>query len=185
MGSPAEIGAAAHLPAAADRPALTLLRVHGFPSSVAARCAALPAIVRGHGAADPIPDDEAAALWAAIRDAAPLADATTLWRINLPPSGGPLLVDRLAPLGARWLFDWAGGLVWLALDGDPAAVRQAAEAAGGHAMLVRAPQAVRNAVPMQHPRAPGVAALEARVRRAFDPAGVFETGRFLDLPDAY
>ena len=26
--------------------------------------------------------------------------------------------------------------------------------------------------------------LEARVRRAFDPAGVFETGRFLDAADA-
>ena len=33
-------------------------------------------------------------------------------------------------------------------------------------------------VPAFHPLAPGLAALEARVRRAFDPAGVFETGRF-------
>jgi len=55
------------------------------------------------------------------------------------------------PAGARWLFDWAGGLVWLAFDGEPALVRQAAEAAGGHAMLVRAPEAIRNAVPLQHP----------------------------------
>jgi glycolate oxidase FAD binding subunit len=120
-----------------------------------------------------------------VRDATPLADAATLWRVNLPPTGGPLLVDRLAPLGARWLFDWAGGLVWLSFDGEPALVRQAAEAAGGHAMLVRAPEALRNDVPFQHPRSPGVTALEARVRRAFDPAGVFETGRFLDHPHAH
>ena len=32
---------------------------------------------------------------------------------------------------------------------------------------------------------PGVAALEARVRRAFDPAGVFETGRFPAQERAY
>jgi glycolate oxidase FAD binding subunit len=31
---------------------------------------------------------------------------------------------------------------------------------------------------------PGVARLAERVRRAFDPAGVFETGRFLDHEDA-
>ncbi len=178
MGSAAEIGAAAHLPEIG----LTLFRIGGFAPSVAARCAALPGIVANHGAARMLPEDEATAHWAAVRDATPLADASTLWKANLPPTGGPKLIDELAPLGARWLFDWAGGLVWLAFDGDP---RPAAEAAGGHAMLVRAPDALRNAVPFQHPRAPGVMALEGRVRRAFDPTGVFETNRFLDHADAH
>jgi glycolate oxidase FAD binding subunit len=45
-------------------------------------------------------------------------------------------------------------------------------------VLLRAPVAMRAAVPVLHPPADGVAALEERVRRAFDPAGVFETGRF-------
>jgi glycolate oxidase FAD binding subunit len=45
-------------------------------------------------------------------------------------------------------------------------------------MLVRAPEAMRAVVPAFHPAAAGLAALELRVRRAFDPAGVFETGRF-------
>ena len=185
MGSSAEIGAAAHLPATADRPALTLFRVQGFAPSVSARCAALPAIVEAHGHARMLPETEAAEHWLAVREARPLADASVLWKVNLPPGGGPLLIDRLAPQGARWLFDWAGGLVWLAFDGEPALVRRAAEAAGGHAALIRAPTNIRNSVPMQHPRDPGVAALEARIRRAFDPAGVFETGRFLDVADAH
>ena len=77
--------------------------------------------------------------------------------------------------GADWLFDWAGGLVWLASEADPRAV---AEAAGGHAMLVRADEAMRTTVPALHPQATALAALEARVRRAFDPDGLFETGRF-------
>jgi len=45
-------------------------------------------------------------------------------------------------------------------------------------MLVRAPEAMRAEVPALHPQPAGAAALETRVRRAFDPAGVFETGRF-------
>jgi len=184
MGSPAEIGAAAHLPEAGGRAALTLFRMQGFAPSVASRCAALPDIVRNHGAPRMLGASEADALWRCVATAEPLADAETLWRVNLPPGGGPKLVDALGPLGARWLFDWAGGLVWLALD-DPAPIRTAAETAGGHAMLVRAPDTLRQAVPFQHPRPPGVAALEARVRRAFDPTGVFETGRFLDMTDAH
>ena len=45
-------------------------------------------------------------------------------------------------------------------------------------MLVRAPETMRSRVPALHPPAAGVRALEQRVRRAFDPLGVFETGRF-------
>lgn len=185
MGSAAEVGASAHLPASDDRPALTLFRLQGFAPSVAARCAALPGIVANHGATRMLPDKEAADVWRAIRDARRLFDATILWRITVPPTGGPKLVDGLAPYAPRWLFDWAGGLMWVGLADEAAPVRQAAEAAGGHAMLVRAPDAIRNRVPFQHPRSPGVMALEARVRRAFDPAGIFETGRFLDMPDAH
>lgn len=47
-------------------------------------------------------------------------------------------------------------------------------------MLVAADPEMRAAVPALHPRAAGVAALEARVRRAFDPAGVFASGRFAE-----
>jgi glycolate oxidase FAD binding subunit len=45
-------------------------------------------------------------------------------------------------------------------------------------MLVRADAAMRAVVPALHPQPKPLAALEERVRRAFDPAGVFETGRF-------
>lgn len=184
MGSHAEIGAAAHLPANGDRPALTLFRLQGFAPSVAARCAILPDLLRNHGRTGLLPDADATACWESVRSVVPLADAPTLWRVNLPPSGAPAIIDRLAPSGGRWLLDWAGGLIWLAHEGDAAEIRRAAAAAGGHAMLVRAPEATRATTPMQHPRQPGVAALEERVRRSFDPACVFETGRFLDMPYA-
>ena len=93
------------------------------------------------------------------------------------------MVAALKPQGP-YLVDWAGGLVWLNYEGPPDALRQAAEAAGGHALLLRAGEATRAVVPALHPQPQPLALLEARVRRAFDPAGVFETGRFGRIPPA-
>jgi glycolate oxidase FAD binding subunit len=180
MGSQAEISAAAHVPGTLrSGVGLTALRLEGFGPSVAARCQMVHALASNHHlfAAS---EKEAGDFWSDLRALAPLADGRPLWRVNVPPSGGCAIVAATEPHGARWLFDWAGGLVWLTLDGDPRIVRSAAEAAGGHAMLVRASRSMRASTPAFHPPAPGVGALEARVRRAFDPAGVFETGRFGD-----
>jgi glycolate oxidase FAD binding subunit len=182
MGSHSEIAAAAYLPAAVNNGrAVTLFRVQGFAPSVDARCGFLPQLLKDHGDARRLPDADAMQIWTAIRNVAPLAGSQALWRVNVPPSGGCAVIATLEPLGARWFFDWAGGLIWLTFDGDPALVRAAAEKAGGHAMLVRGPEGLRARVPAQHPRSKGVDALEARVRRAFDPAGVFETTRFGDV----
>jgi glycolate oxidase FAD binding subunit len=179
MGSQAEVGAAAYVPAALrSGRSLTALRILGFCPSVAARCEMVERLLAAHGAALALAEDEDAAFWQGMRALDALAGDAPLWRVNVPPSGGPAVVAALDPLGARWVLDWAGGLVWLAFDGDPALVRDAAARAGGHAMLVRAPEAMRATVPALQPPVAGVGALETRVRRAFDPEGVFETGRF-------
>lgn len=167
MGSPAEVSAAAHLPDADGGP-LTLIRLDGFPSSVDARAKLLGRLVEG---LTPLAQDS----WHAIATAAPLPAEPPLWRIIVPASRAPALV---ANLPGQWLFDWAGGLVWLASDAEPQAIRAAVADAGGHAMLIRADAAMRMTVPTLHPQPAALAALEARVRHAFDPAGVFETGRF-------
>jgi glycolate oxidase FAD binding subunit len=181
MGSQADVCAAAHLP---GPPAVTALRLEGFGPSIAARRAMLDFMLADEGGLRALTADEADALWNSVRTLAPLADDRSLWRINTAPSASGAVVAALEMLDARWLMDWAGGLVWLTLDGNAGAVRTAAEAAGGHAALVRAPEALRSQTPALHPQATGVMALEARVRRAFDPLGVFETGRFLDQTDA-
>ena len=163
MGSQADVAAAAHARG------LTVLRLEGFAPSVAAREALIRAMAPE---AERLDDDAAAAFWASLRD--PLPSAAVLWRISVPGSRSPGVVEAIG--GECWM-DWAGGLIWSACE-DAAAVRGAADAAGGHATLVRAREAMRAEVPALHPSAPGVAALEARVRRAFDPLGVLETGRF-------
>jgi glycolate oxidase FAD binding subunit len=180
LGSQADVAAAAHLPGGGG---FTLLRLEGFGPSVAARREMLKVVTADFGPLIPMTEDEAKACWVAFRDSGELL-GEVLWRINLPPSASSAVIAALEMLDARWLMDWAGGLIWLTLDGNAGAVRAAAQAAGGHAMLVRAPEAMRREVPALHPQASGVMALEARVRRAFDPEGVFETGRFLDQTDA-
>lgn len=178
MGSAAEVAAAAHLPARNEAPAATLLRVQGFGPSVAARAALLEVLLAPFGRIESLDDGEADAAWDDLRTLRPLGCDRALWRVNVPPSAVGMVLAVVGPFGADWLLDWAGGLAWIALDGGEAAIRDAAVRAGGHATLVRAPAAVRAVVPAFHPPLSGVAALEARIRRAFDPAGVFETGRF-------
>ncbi|WP_343521555.1 glycolate oxidase subunit GlcE [Sphingomonas sp.] len=166
MGSAAEVTAAAHLPDWQGK-AVTALRLDGFAESVAARAAMLTGFEALEGGD---------ALWMAVRDAAPLPRELPLWRLIVAPGQAPDVIAALP--GAEWLFDWAGGLIWLASNADPAVIRTAAEAADGHATLMRASEAMRRAVPALHPQPTALAAIEERVRRAFDPDGVFETGRF-------
>lgn len=179
LGSQADVSAAAHIPAEVNGgAALTLLSIDGFSASVDARGDMLDAILSDIAPTQRLDADAADLLWSNLRTMAPLAQDLPLWRINVAPQEGAAIVAGLERLGAKWMFDWGGGLIWLSFDGDPALVRDVAAKAGGHAMLVRAPDAMRKAVAAFHPPMPAIAALEERVRRAFDPQGVFETGRF-------
>jgi glycolate oxidase FAD binding subunit len=176
LGGSSSVAAAAHLSAAAnDGRAVTLLRLEGFGPSVEARATSLAR--QSSNALNRLPDDEAAQLWDHVRTPAQLAGAT-LWRAQLPASASASLIEALEQEGAHCLIDWGGSLLWIGWDGPPDVIRPLIRDAGGHAMLVRAPEDVRARITAQHPRDPGVTALEARVRRAFDPDGVFETGRF-------
>ncbi|MGE0715596.1 MAG: 2-hydroxy-acid oxidase, partial [Alphaproteobacteria bacterium] len=53
----------------------------------------------------------------------------------------------------------------------------AVDAKGGHATLVRAPDAVRATVSPFHPQAPGLALLARRVKDQFDPRRILNPGR--------
>ena len=58
-----------------------------------------------------------------------------------------------------------------------AALRAALSPLGGHATLVRAPDALRAAVDVFQPQPAALIALTRRVKAAFDPDGVFNPGR--------
>lgn len=178
LGSNADVSAAAHLQGGE-----MLLRVAGFAPSVAARCMALPGLLAGHCPIERMSPDEASSLWHRAMTGGDL-DGAVRWKVHIPPRHSAKLVRRVESMGARWAMDWGGGLVWIAVDATDDRVRQEAAALGGEAALVVAPEDMRARIPAMHPRTTGVAMLEDRVRRAFDPRGVFATGRFGEVADA-
>ncbi|GJD34538.1 glycolate oxidase subunit GlcE [Methylobacterium aerolatum] len=185
LGSPFELTGAAHLPAGiGGGEARTLMRLEGFSDSIAYRIGELKRVLKRHGAPGVIEGEEGAALWRAVRDAAPLAEppGEALWRISTAPSKGPAVAAAIgARCPARWFYDWGGGLIWLATpaagDAGAGAVRDAVRAHGGHATLVRAPDAVRAAVPVFEPQAEALMRISAGIKAAHDPAAIFNPGR--------
>ena len=140
-----------------------------------------------YGVAQTIEDDVSAALWKSVRDVARFAatgplGAWPVWRIVCPPASGGAFGQQLATdTGGDVLYDWAGGLIWAALppvaDAHAALVRGRAEAVGGHATLIRAPESIRQQIDVFHPPRAGVAALTQRVKNSFDPKDIFNRGR--------
>ncbi|MCP3463833.1 MULTISPECIES: FAD-binding protein [unclassified Bradyrhizobium] len=202
LGSPFDVSGGAHLPKSAFRErteglgdiatqgeALTVLRLEGITASATHRAVSLREALAPFGTASIVEDAASAALWTAIRDVLPFAadgalGAWPVWRIVCPPASGAAVGRQLArDTGGDVIYDWGGGLIWAAMppkgDAQAAIVRQRAEAVGGHAMLVRAPEVVRRNVDVFHPQAPGVAALSERVRVSFDPKTILNRGRLM------
>ncbi|NBC31600.1 MAG: FAD-binding protein [Alphaproteobacteria bacterium] len=200
LQTPYEVSGAAHLPAAAARRsavpdvsgaggAVTAIRLEGIAASVFYRLEHLPARL-GPAAANGVTElgfPASDRFWREVRDVASLIPADTLvWRLSVPPAAGPAVVaalDDLDPAGS--LFDWGGGLVWLALapgakeDGGAAAIRAAVKstAGEGHATLIRAPGSLRAGVPVFQPQPPELAALTGRIKQSFDPQRALNPGR--------
>ena len=183
LGSPFELTGAAHLPAGPGGPR-TLMRIEGFSKSIAYRLGELRRLLRRFGEPEIVEAEAGVALWTGIRDVLPIAEPreAAVWRISTAPSRGPALAAAIAARReARWFYDWGGGLIWLATsaEGDAGAetIRAALRECGGHATLVRAPEAVRAAVAVFEPLSEAMLRITAGIKAAHDPKGVFNPGR--------
>lgn len=113
--------------------------------------------------------------WRALRDhRLPFfAGDAPLWRVSVPATA-----PAIALAGAQFV-EWGGALRWLRTHAEPAAVRAAAAALGGHATLFRGGDRAAGAFT---PLAPALAAIHRRLKAEFDPAGVLNPGRmYADL----
>ncbi|MBC2669755.1 FAD-binding protein [Novosphingobium piscinae] len=159
------------LTGAAWRDGMVLLRLEStaraLPALVAAAQARLPSGELVEGAAS-------RALWAAAACLPAATDAgDSLWRCALPASRAPALA-ALLPAGAGLTLDWGGALAWLSLppelaEFDVHAALATAAGREGHAERLRGPA---GDIPPRAPLEPGPAALSARLKALFDPAGI-------------
>jgi glycolate oxidase FAD binding subunit len=115
-------------------------------------------------------------LWRSVRDhshrhfASAVAAGARLWRLSVRSTAPH------ADFGGEQLIEWGGALRWLAAgEGtDPARLRAWARSHGGHATLFRATDKSEGAF---EPLPAALAGIHARLKSAFDPAGIFNRGR--------
>jgi glycolate oxidase FAD binding subunit len=141
------------------------VRLSGSSASVAAGAARLGGAV--------VEADEANAFWEDLRDhRAPFfKDPRPLWRLALPASTTAL------GLSGSECYEWLGSLRWLSSELPGAQVRARAAELGGHATLFRAAPEVKAQAGVFTRPSPTQAAIEARLKKAFDPHGIFNRGR--------
>ncbi len=187
LGSPWDISGAVHLEV--GEASETRVRVEGSEMSVRYRAGALAGA--GFAGWDVVEGAASAVLWREVRDVAPFAgDGRVIWRLSVKPSDAPVISAALTAAGLvhRGIYDWGGGLMWLALEdgGDDAGeglIRGQIAAHGGHAMLVRASEALRGRIAVFQPQPAPVAALMRGLKQKFDPRGILNPGLMMSEHD--
>jgi len=167
--------------------AVTAVRLEGTEPSVVHRIHALETLMRPLAPLMVLDKAQSRSAWSAICDMTPFAaggpaGGRSIWRISTAPAQGAELGRMIAAKAdAELAYDWGGGLIWAAIapcdDAGEAPVRAAVSTCGGHAMLVRAPAAVRALVPVFEPQQGPLAALTARIKESFDPNSLLNPGR--------
>lgn len=195
MGSREEVSSTAHLPPTAAAvfldgafgwEAATLLRLEGFAPSVAHRSRQLLALLGKTATIDVLDETQSRQVWREVRDVLPFAkmgDQRAIWRVSMAPMQGWQMVDDFRRhAGVDAYYDWQGGLIWMRMEAEPEAAilrRLIKHYGGGHATLVRAPDAIRASVDVFEPQPQALAALSQRLKQQFDPQNILNPGRIV------
>ncbi|MCA0241948.1 MAG: glycolate oxidase subunit GlcE [Proteobacteria bacterium] len=148
---------------------MLVLRLSGARAAVASACAAL--------GGEPVEPQLAAAFWQGLRDHhdeffigahRAVAGGATLWRLSLPQTAPPLA------LSGEQLIEWGGAQRWICTSAAAAPLREAAAAAGGHAVQFRGGDRTGAVFA---PLPPALEAIHRRLKAAFDPEAIFNRGR--------
>lgn len=185
LSSPFEVSGAAHLPMGHDGSgALTLLRLERDADSLVYRAQRLTDRLAPFGTVRRLEGEASVTLWRDIAQVQPLAKAhgPAIWKLSLPAHKASACMRMISEsLGARYFYDWGGGLVWLAvMPGDDAGalrIRAAVAEAHGHATLMRAPDEIRAKTDVFAPLGAALMKVTSGIKQSFDPDGIFNSGR--------
>ena len=125
--------------------------------------------------------------WSALREQqlpvfSKLSSDETLYRLALPAACGPLALQNTS---GDIALEWHGQQRWIKAPGDDAtfaSIKALANANGGHATRFKQgssvdPSKQRFTLLSEQAHSTALEAVQARLRAAFDPAGVFATSR--------
>ncbi len=120
--------------------------------------------------------EDAVRFWASLRDQTDgffhLDGEAALWRLSLPSTTPDL------GLAGDTLIEWGGAQRWLKTTMEASALRRVAAAVDGHGTLYRGGSPLLRKTAGVFQALPGpMAALQTRLKKAFDPAGIFNPGR--------
>lgn len=145
------------------------VRLCGAAAAVSGACGRLGGMV--------IDRDAAGDWWLEVRDQsheffslreADLAGGESLWRLSVPATAASI------ELPGRQLIEWHGAERWWRTGAGPLAVHAAAERAGGHATLIRGSDPSGGVFT---PLSAALMRIHHGLKRAFDPARIFNPGR--------
>jgi glycolate oxidase FAD binding subunit len=170
MQSSCDVSGAAHVPGDG-----TYLRLEGIAPSVTNRRGSLAKLFDMRS---DVLDKTSPELWRGLRDVVAFCANPTddVWRISVTPSEAPQVIANIK-CDKRYYFDWAGGLIWLAVPKGTAGSIIRASFATGHATLMRSTQPEAQIIFQPQPQA--LAALSQRVKTAFDPKNIFNPGKMV------
>ena len=193
MGSSCDVSGAAHLPDhvaswfdGLPKPeAATALRLEGFAPSVKHRKEALAALMKPFGPVALLDEKNSRALWRSVRQVKPFAArrrARGRCGASRPrPAQGHEIAAAITP-AAQMFYDWAGGLLWVAMpfadEPDAGSIRARGRQASAATprWCARRPRCARRSTCSSRRRR-RLRALSKRVKEGFDPKGVLNPGR--------
>lgn len=91
-----------------------------------------------------------------------------LWRLSMPQTAAPLA------LPGEQMIEWGGAQRWLCTTAPAQGLRDAVRLLGGHATLFRS---IDKSAGVFAPLEPPLDRIHRDIKKAFDPAGIFNPGR--------
>ncbi len=194
MATPYEVTGAVHLEAAlvarlrqeefrAAGDAVTALRLENFSAFLPRRIERLKEVLKPFGEVHVAGDETSRAFWQELRQLSMMVGSDQpLWRISTRPNRGAEVVSDISRyMDVDAYFDWAGGLIWLAVppsaDAGTTDIRRVLATHGGHATLIRADASVRASVEVFPPMDHGTERITRGLKSVFDPARILNPGR--------
>ncbi|MGB1529063.1 MAG: FAD-binding protein, partial [Candidatus Puniceispirillaceae bacterium] len=158
-----------------------VIRLEGVDVSVRDRMTSLKSTLQSARTLQVLDKQASEAFWRDWRDISMISDdAEQVYRLSVTPSDAPKIASSLLKAYDLELgFDWMGGLIWIGGKGADLGqkVRQTIKDFGGHATLMRGTEGHRRDVGVFQPQAAPLAALARRIKTAFDPEDILNSGK--------